>query len=321
MPAIILQPRGSKASLEHYDLTIENNIRFDDVSNLIPQEYHNQLLAIYPERELKVWGVTPGGAKGSNIPKWDRIQPGDITLFTANNVIVASAVVTLKLRSEALAKELWGLDESGNTWEYIYFTDQVRKLAISVPEFNKAVGYADNFIVRGFSVLDHQKSEAAIVAFDLESEVYYPESAVAEAEKAFEFDTTLDKTSKTTIRKEQAALRKILFHNRPTATCCICGNEYPVELLVAAHIKKRNKCTLEEKKDLHHVAAPMCKFGCDELFERGYIRVQEGVVEKIKSGATHKVDSYLKELEGRDCSAWRPQTQKYFNWHLTYHSQ
>ena len=44
-----------------------------------------------------------------------------------------------------------------------------------------------------------------------------------------------------------------------------------------SHIKKRRHCTNEEQVN-RNVVMPMCKFGCDELFERGYIYVEEGEI-------------------------------------------
>src|ERR1043165_3338520 len=37
------------------------------------------------------------------------------------------------------------------------------------------------------------------------------------------------------VRKEQGALRKLLFRDRSTALCALCGEELPVTLLVAGH--------------------------------------------------------------------------------------
>ena len=53
--------------------------------------------------------------------------------------------------------ELWGLDyEKDETWEYIFFVDEIKKLNISYPIFNKAVGYEGNYIIRSFNVLDEE---------------------------------------------------------------------------------------------------------------------------------------------------------------------
>ena len=69
-----------------------------------------------------------------------------------------------------------------------------------------------------------------------------------------------------------------ILKNLPFNTCCIYNKKYPVSFLVAAHIKKRAECTLDEKKDFLNIVAPMCKMGCDELYEKGYIGVVDGSV-------------------------------------------
>ena len=87
----------------------------------------------------------------------------------------------------------------------------------------------------------------------------------------FEGDLSIPITSEG--RGEQALLRRALLGSAPTATCAICGDEYPTRFLVAAHIKKRSVCTDDERRDLSHVAMTACVFGCDALFETGYLIV------------------------------------------------
>ena len=41
----------------------------------------------------------------------------------------------------------------------------------------------------------------------------------------------------------------------------------------AAHIKKRAACADQEARNLDHIAMLACLFGCDALFEAGYIAV------------------------------------------------
>ena len=116
-------------------------------------------------------------------------------------------------------------------------------------------------------------------------------------------------------RKEQRKLRELHLKNRKTATCSICGSELPSNLLVAAHIKKRSKCSLDEKKDLANIATPMCVLGCDALFEKGYIGVNEGKVASIKPAQTNHAKSHISMLEGESCKDWTEENKKYYYWH------
>ena len=82
----------------------------------------------------------------------------------------------------------------------------------------------------------------------------------------------LDKAGHRALRVEQSYLRRALFKG-PAAPCDLCGRVFEVEFLVAAHIKKRADCDDQERRDVAHVVMSACRFGCDELYERGYIAV------------------------------------------------
>jgi hypothetical protein len=72
-----------------------------------------------------------------------------------------------------------------------------------------------------------------------------------------------DAVARVKIRKEQARLRNLLAGGRDVAPCALCGDEYPIEFLVAAHVKRRAVCADSERHDLHNVAMLACSFGCD----------------------------------------------------------
>ena len=309
--AVILQPCANKDAREHYVDTIENTRSLDSISQFLNDKELDELKEIYPQGQVAIWGVTP-----SQSTKWERIQAGDITLLAKEGAVFASAVTTYKIHSHALASQLWGFDNKGNTWEYIYFLSEVKNQHIPYKELNKVIPYNENYVIQGFSLLDEEKSINVLKAFDLESETYFPNIDIEELLKELENEDNLETKSTTTGRKEQKAIRRLMFRNKPTGTCCICNKEYPVKFLWAAHIKKRAKCSLDEKKDLENIAAPMCKFGCDELYEKGYIGVKDGSVTQIKDDElTDNLQSYINSIAGNSCSSWNDNTKHYFDWH------
>lgn len=87
---------------------------------------------------------------------------------------------------------------------------------------------------------------------------------------------TLDVEPQALFRKEQQKVRMLILGDGTTGKCSICDREFPADLLVAAHIKSRYRCTDSEKRDVSNNVILMCKFGCDDLFERGYITVLDG---------------------------------------------
>ncbi len=115
-------------------------------------------------------------------------------------------------------------------------------------------------------------------------------------------------------------------------TCSLCGSEtlhnvreliaqdldkLPVQFSVAAHIKKRSECSHDERLDIPAVAIAACKFGCDALFEAGYLAVDEKgvlVVSELapKQGAAA---AYLARVAGEACGEFDAARREYYKWH------
>jgi len=316
-----LQPSGG-AGKANFENTIKSPVPLEKIIPFLNKRDIEKVSSYYQDGSVPVWGVTPG-AKNINRNKWERIQVGDVALFTANMKIFASGVVTHKFRSQELALELWGWKEEEVTWEYIYLLDEIKEHSIPVQELNEAIGYSTNKAVMGFTVLDDEKSNSFLETFDIGSKIYNPSVSEEEyKEAALNFDPSkpLDAKGVAVRRTEQAFLRKHLFKNKRTVTCGICSEEMPVEFLVAAHIKKRSKCSDEEKLDYENIVMPMCKFGCDDLYEKGYISVKNGEVVLLKeNGLTPFVKEYLRKVIGTQCSYWNEETSVYFDWHYNNH--
>lgn len=122
----------------------------------------------------------------------------------------------------------------------------------------------------------------------------------------------LGETDATTIgrrRREQGRLRAYLLDGRDLASCDICGREWPASLLVAAHIKPRAVSDEEHRKDFASIAMLACALGCDQLFELGYVSVDEyGVVKPGRDAETAALQSIFDRLAGRNCTAHNTRT-------------
>lgn len=128
----------------------------------------------------------------------------------------------------------------------------------------------------------------------------------------------LDTPRMSTARVEQTRLRQLLLRKGPVPCCAICGLVLPDDLLRAAHIKLRAVCEPKERRDLEHIAMLLCEFGCDALYERGLITVDDdGLVElsarckKPRSGLHQRT----KHLAGKTCRAYTDDSVEYFRWH------
>jgi hypothetical protein len=129
----------------------------------------------------------------------------------------------------------------------------------------------------------------------------------------------LDGLRQATVRLEQRILRKYLLAGRTSADCALCGERFPVDLMIAAHIKRRANCNDSERRNYANNLMAVCAFGCDDLFERGYIAVNRG---RIIAGARRPpigpVQTRVAELTGRGCLRWNARSAPFFTWHRTH---
>ena len=129
------------------------------------------------------------------------------------------------------------------------------------------------------------------------------------------FTNTDGQTGNGSYRREQSALRALIFEDYPESRCAMCLKIFPVELMVAAHIKPRSKCTEPERLDLA-IVMPMCKIGCDALYENDYLIVDDlGTVRRPKSRLVPEdLTVILNGLEGNICPYFNDQTKDYFSY-------
>jgi hypothetical protein len=117
-------------------------------------------------------------------------------------------------------------------------------------------------------------------------------------------------------RVEQSYLRAQLLQKRTIAECEMCGQLLPADLLVAAHIKPRSDCTMHERRDAQFVVFLLCSLGCDALYERGYVSVDDRgrfLIARIgtRAGDLRRRLASTKEL----CRVWTAEASAYFEWH------
>jgi hypothetical protein len=116
-------------------------------------------------------------------------------------------------------------------------------------------------------------------------------------------------------RKEQGILRGILFKDDSEKKCAICHRILPTNLMVAAHIKPRNKCSTSERKN-PNVVMPICKVGCDDFFEKGYIIVDStGILRKNeRMNYSPELGSILRDIIGKRCTHFNEDTANFFSY-------
>ena len=128
-----------------------------------------------------------------------------------------------------------------------------------------------------------------------------------------------DRLAIVAVRAEQCFLREQQLR-RWGSSCSLCGRSLPKELLVAAHIKPRWACSESERMDTRNVSMLACLFGCDALFELGYVVVGEhGIIERGRRGS-ETVEDQISRIVGLRCLAHGGESRQYFAWHQQRHS-
>lgn len=316
MTQVILQPTSNSSARQHYFDTVENPVSISSIENFLDQDLKHNLLRSFPNGLIFLWGLTPG-KNGANINKWKKINQGDIVLFARDKKIYSSGTVVDRFQNANLAKHLWSVDKDNQTWEYMYSVDEIKPVNISTIEFNKIVGYKDKNYIQGVVVMDLEKSQKVLDELDLWSERHLLTEENELLEEAFkEIDGELQKKVETWQRAEQGHARDRLLKGRQIAECLLCGRSTSKDFLVAGHIKRRAACTDEEKRDLDNVVMLCCKFGCDEMYERGFLGVEKDGKILISSQLIDKTSqSYAENVVKKQVNIKENQI-KYFEWHL-----
>lgn len=326
MPLVIVQPAGNPEGRRNYSKTVENPIPLITTQQHLNASDQAQLQKLHPSGAVPVWGTTPG-ERGQMETRWNRIASGDTVLFTGKNKVFKIARVTHKFRSQSLADSLWARKTTANgsqaSWEFMYAFNQPVDANIPYDDLKKALnGLA--LPTREFAVLSQQQSDP-ILDFLQAADAAPPPTPSGDATQTVvkEFEV-MESEYVGKRRAEQQYLRQFLLPG-VEGECLLCGRTFSRDLLVAAHIKKRSLCTPEEKADIPSVAMLACKFGCDELYERGMITVNpQGKVIQTKRLTDESAGKYAEQyLVGRSVAGWSGLTasHNYFGAHRSLWSE
>jgi hypothetical protein len=161
MTQLLIQPSGGTRAQVHYQDTIKNLVSIEACADVLPEPILHELTAIFPEGECAFWGLVPG-SNDSNRTKWEKIQPGDVVVFTGKKRIFATGIVKSKFHNPALAMRLWGVDDNSATWEYMYTLGDISETDIPYSKFNELLGDNPNNNHMGFRIVDDLKASGFI---------------------------------------------------------------------------------------------------------------------------------------------------------------
>ncbi len=317
---IVMQParRSEKDVEQHYQDTIVHPVVFDDHADLLDAATIDHLKQLFPDGRAQMWGVVPG-KKNVNVSRIKKMHPGNWVFFSGDKRLYFGGTIALMWRNKELATRLWGTDPAGSTWEYMYALSGTRGFDIPVEEVRTLLGWNPNRNIMGISVLSEGESDTlqTLLTLDPATAALEPLDTVQEEAAVAAFDGELERTAQRAQRGEQTALKRRLLQGS-TGQCALCGRTLPGAFLIAAHIKKRAMCSDDEKRDLGNIAMLACTFGCDAVYEHGYVTVGAGGTLQVSPMATEfpEVAAYIEEkLANRTVSWWTPSRESYYGWH------
>ena len=65
---------------------------------------------------------------------------------------------------------------------------------------------------------------------------------------------------------------------------------------------------------------PLCKFGCDELYEKGVLVVQNGEFTSSRKNENENIKLYIDSIKDKRCNYFNTNTSEYFSWHYDFHN-
>ncbi|WP_181035099.1 hypothetical protein [Arthrobacter sp. B0490] len=320
MSLVIVQPARNAVARKNYARTVDNPVSLTETASYLAPEDQQQLTGLHPSGTVPLWGTT-AGERGQLKTRWDRISSGDTILFTGDSEVFKVGRVTHKFRSAGLADTLWAPKTTANghsaSWEYMYAFNQPMDITIPYTRIDQALRDLP-FPTREFSVLTPAQSDRILEYLQMSGQEPPPPPTPASSQQMTWTSEEFDVSYLTRRRTEQAYLRQFLLKGG-SGQCALCGRDFSKDFLVAAHIKKRSLCTDQEKADIPAVAMLACRFGCDELFERGMIVVApDGRIKKTRRLSDEEARRYFTDyLRGRMIAKWdqRTSSHTYFTAH------
>jgi hypothetical protein len=320
-PSIALQPASPKKDPDRTNLknTIETRVDLRDHADIIAEEDLAALELLFPDGMVPMWGIRRD-KRNVVTERFEELKPGDVVIFAGDSRIHLWGTVAYTWVNADLARRLWGPEDRRQpTWELMYAIMNPIGKNVPMSDFRSWAGWDNpNRHVRPFQFLDEDRIPVMIEHLGIEApEIPDLKRAGRRTTGASSFEGALDRSISSYARAEQSKLRQLLIPGA-TGICALCGRELPAEFLVAAHIKKRALCSDEEKADLVNIAMRNCKFGCDDLFEHGYIAVSPDarIDVSYRVADIPVVAAYVSDhFSNRTVDQWSRANEKYFAWH------
>ena len=156
MNNIFIFTAGASAARAHLSDSIINPIDKEKVFNNFDFNEHENLKNIFDKGDgFYAWGAVPGP---QNIIRWKAIKITDHSFCVYENKYHYISRILGKYNNEKFARAVWGEDENGNTWQYLYFLEKPLKVSVGVTKLANHL----NTSYMGFTKISDEKIEKII---------------------------------------------------------------------------------------------------------------------------------------------------------------
>ncbi len=144
---------GNVSAQRHFEDTIQRKRTLEEVRRFLPTREIENLEKIYHGSSFIVWGAVPGPMNES---RWEKMTPGDVVLIYNNGRIRFAGEIAAKVRNKELARYFWREDDTGSTWELMYFIVNEERTDVPIEKLNPLFGYQPNYRPQGFSMINEE---------------------------------------------------------------------------------------------------------------------------------------------------------------------
>src|SRR5829696_5503689 len=133
MPQIFVFTAGNPEARQHLADSIQNPVDDAVVFGNFDEAHHEELERIRGEgRGFYAWGAVPGIR---NIPTWEQMERGDFILCVYDGAYHYVARLLGKYDNPECAVAIWGTNDEGQTWRYMYFLTEPIEVNQPLHEF------------------------------------------------------------------------------------------------------------------------------------------------------------------------------------------
>ncbi|WP_250211872.1 HNH endonuclease [Peribacillus simplex] len=177
---------------KNFEKTIQKPYPIKDSLNLLDPVTIEKLKLNNSDKKVRMWGAKPGP---SNLRNWNNIKEGDsILAYSRGEFLYYGKILCKKPKpNQLLAKEVWGTNKDGETWEYIFFIKDLTKINIDKRKFNSFFEYGVNNNPFGFGLVKKENLERKLKGFkSIDDLIYYLKNEYVIADEELEDNSYQD---------------------------------------------------------------------------------------------------------------------------------